>query len=99
MARTNYATELALVRKDLDHLLNAMEEVKKDVKQSYSPRTEADVLRLQIATLEGRIKSLEVTSVSKASIKLMQILVYGAAGMILTSVMGAILAFVVVKTQ
>jgi hypothetical protein len=98
------ATEQALIRKDLDSILNQIKEIKDDLKAQYTPKSDIGLLRQELATIKVDLSrehqenvSFKETVVTKDQIWLLKVIVYGAVATVLTAFMGAVVALVGLK--
>ena len=82
--------EISYIRRDLDTISKSIEEIKHDIKSQYVPRYELN-------TLTEDFHAFRRSSVTQDQFWPVKVIVYGFVGLILTSVLFAVLAIVIVS--
>ena len=83
-------TKSALLQRDVDTIKSDVKSIKDSLLTQYVQSVEMKAVQIAIA-------KLEITSVTQEQFKPVRVIVYGMVGLILTSVVGAMLTVVLVK--
>ena len=94
------ATKLALMQSRIENISADVSEIKANLSAQYVPNHEMALIRLSVTELGIKMneqKKLLEHMVTVDQFFPVKVLVYGAAGLILTSVLGAVIALVITK--
>ena len=94
------ATKLALMQSRIENISSDVMEIKANLAAQYVPNHEMALIRLSVTELGIKMneqKKMLEHMVTVDQFFPVKVLVYGAAGLILTSVLGAIIALVITK--
>jgi hypothetical protein len=89
--KTSQATETALIKQELHQINAKLSNISNDLEKKYAQQTELALVRLDIAEHRS-------VYVSQDQFWPVKVLVYGATALILTTVIGAIVALVVTRS-
>ena len=86
----SHETELALVKQELNAISGKLKSIEQQLETRYAQATELALVRLEIAEMRR-------SSVTQDQYWPVKMLVFGAAAVILTSALGALLALVITR--
>lgn len=88
--KTSQATEMALVKQELHQINGKLTTISSDLERKYAQQTELALVRIELSEM----RKAYVTQDQFWPVK---VIVYGAASLILTTVLGAIVALVITR--
>jgi hypothetical protein len=87
--------QLALMRRDLDGILDHVKEIKEDIKSHHALREDMSIVKSDVV----RLREFQSSAVTQDQFWPIKMIVYGAVGIMLTALFGALIALVVARGQ
>lgn len=88
--KTSQATEMALVKQELHQINGKLTNISSDLEKKYAQSTELALVRIEIAELRK-------VAVSQDQFWPIRTLVYGATGIMLVAIVGALVGLVIIR--
>lgn len=90
-------TQLALMLQDLDGIRRDITEIKQDIKSSAPMRSDIKSLQDGFVSLSDTLRVLRESTVTKDQFWPVKTIVYGGVGLMLTAIIGALMAVVLAR--